>query len=181
MNKVKKFLYVIPLFMLSLALATTGSTSSRSADIGTGTETNLQELLDEVRKIRKVVQANRLDAYRGLMIVERLRLQQEHVDRLTRQLDELRLDLSNMETQIPTMQDRVKDFEAQVDSEQDTTRKGQLTSELRAFKSLLDQQLSQHQAFRERDAQLSVQVQSEQDKLNELTQKLEAYERAGQQ
>lgn len=175
-RRITKSLLVVGVALLGITMGTTFAQTDRDNSASAGVMKILEDLLSEVHQLRKTVQENRLDAYRGLMVVERLRLQQERVDRLSRQLDELRLDLTNMETHLPEMQDRVKNFESQVEGEQEAIRKSQLESELKAFRSLLDQQLAQRQLLQEREGQLNVQLQTEQAKLDDLNQKLISYE-----
>jgi len=175
-RKITKSLLVVGIALLGITMGTTFAQTDRDNPASAGVVKILEELLSEVRQLRKTTQEKHLDAYRGLMVVERFRLQQERVDRLARQLDELRLDLSNMETHLPEMQERVKNFETQLEGEQEPARKSQLESEMKAFRSLLDQQVSQHQLLQERESQLNVQLQTEQAKLDELNQKLVAYD-----
>lgn len=181
LSKTAKLLLLVPIALLAITLGTVFAQTNRDNSASPAITQMLEDLLGEVRQLRKVVQDNRLDAYRGLMVVERVRLQQEHIDRLTRQLDELRLDLSNMEMHMPEMEDRVKDFESQVENEKDSARKTQVESELKAFRSMLDQQLSQRQSLHERETQLAVQLVTEQAKLDELNEKLIAFEKGGRQ
>jgi chromosome segregation ATPase len=175
---IRKSSPVILVVLLAITVGTAFAQTSREQNgVFVGGTQILEELLGEVRELRKAVQGNRLDTYRGLMLIERIRLQQEHVDRLSRQLDDLRLDLSNIDGHLPEMQDRVKNFESQIENEQDSTRKNQVESELKTFRSLVDQQVSQHQLMLNRESQLLVQLQSEQTKLNELNEKLDAHDR----
>src|SRR5712692_1918558 len=56
----------------------------------------IQELLGEVRQLRIALQHISVNAYRGQVMVERLRLQQENVNRLAQQLNAIRDAISEM-------------------------------------------------------------------------------------
>src|SRR6266852_6791516 len=56
----------------------------------------IQELLSEVRQLRIALQHISVNAYRGQVMVERLRLQQEQVNRLAQQLNAVRDAISDM-------------------------------------------------------------------------------------
>jgi hypothetical protein len=142
----------------------------------TGSPQVLIEILSELRQLRKTIQADRVNGYRGLILIERVRSQQEHVDRLDKELQEIRVDLSSNTATLPQMLERVKDFESQVEGEQDQARKSQLESELHSFKAMVEQQVLRQRQQQQRDLELSSRLEGERAKLNDLNQKLQALE-----
>lgn len=136
----------------------------------------LTDLLAEVRRLRMAVEGEKRDSYRGLMLVERVRLQQEHVDRLAARLHDVRLDLSSTKTHLPQMQERVKAFESQIVDTHDAAQLSQLELELNVLKGTVEQQAERQRMQQESEAELAAQLQAEQSRLRELNDRLQAME-----
>lgn len=172
--RIKSSLSALAIPALFILLSVSGVSSQVPQSQGAPGNLLLADLLTEVRRIRTAIENEQRDAYRGLMLVERIRLQQEHVDRLAKQLDDVRLDLTNMNVHLPLMQERVKEFEAQVESERDAAQLSHLELELKEIRSTVEQQVNQQRLQQEREGQLALQLQEEQAKLNDLNDKLQA-------
>lgn len=173
----KKAAFTQPLIAIAVLLSLLGAVvvvqgSNAQESQLTGNTQLLRELLSEIRLLRKSVQDAQSNTYIGLLVFERIRLQQEHVDRLTRQLNELKREQMNLNAQLQPMQERFKVFESQLENERDPGRRSQLESEFAAFKNLLEQETFRQRQQQELEPQLTSQLQSEQAKLNELNQRL---------
>ncbi len=171
----KSLIAMAVLLLLLGAVLAQGSSGQESSL--TGNTQLLRDLLSEVRLLRKSVQEAQLNTYRGLLMVERIRLQREQVDRLTRQLNELKREQLNFSANLPPMQERIKVFESQIENERDPARRSQLELELTAFKNLVEQEASRQRQQQELEPQLTGQLQSEQAKLDELNERLLAVEK----
>jgi chromosome segregation ATPase len=136
----------------------------------------LQALLDEVRQLRLALQRNNLTAYRAQILLERLRAQQERVDRLTRELEALRNELVESKTHQAQMTEMLKGIENRLNQETDQARRNELEMEQRLIKTQLEQQAQRDERQREREAQLMAQLQIEQAKLEEINSRLDALE-----
>ena len=71
----------------------------------------LQQLLTEVRELRLAIQRATVNNTRFQMLIERVKQQQGHVEALSRQLEAIRTQLSDMRTAQPQMEQQIKDRE----------------------------------------------------------------------
>ena len=83
------FFFVIGLYLFTpqQSYAQSGATSAVNKS---NQERIVQEILSEVRQLRVEVQRLKASAYQTQVVIERLRLQQEQVARLTREIGEVR-------------------------------------------------------------------------------------------
>src|ERR1700731_2042465 len=69
----------------------------------------LRQLLTEVRELRLAVQRATVSTARFEMLIERVRVQQAHVDALSRQLENVRSQAVEMKAAKPQMEQQIKD------------------------------------------------------------------------
>lgn len=163
------------IFMLCLTQITPGQTNQQSEDKET-----LQALLTEVRMLRQALQTLQrmsIDTYRSQLLVDRIRVNREDVRRLTTSLNETRDLLSKTQTTIPQFIDRQKLLEIQVQLEIDQNKRAQLEFEVRRTKDSVEMYKSQLEPLKEREQQLSAQLNNEKTKLDELENRLDLVER----
>src|SRR5262245_50431838 len=79
----------------------------------------IQSLLSEVHQLRIALQRGNLNTYRAQIAVERMRLQQEQVLNIRRELETVRNQLLNSKRFHTEMADRVKELEGQLTQETD--------------------------------------------------------------
>ena len=131
----------------------------------------IHELLSEVHQLRVAMQHMSVNAYRGQIMVERLRLQQDQVTRLTKELNDLRDGIAEMKAHEPVAKERLDDAENQFE-------RGVLSEvrlkELRA--NSVDMKRRQ-QNMSERESQLSIELEQERNILTDLNKRLDALER----
>ena len=164
------------IFMLCLMQMTAGQTNQQPGDKET-----LQALLTEVRLLRQALQSLQrmsIDTYRSQILVDRIRVNREDVRRLTTSLNETRDLLARTQTTIPQFIDRQKLLESQVQLEIDQNKRAQLEFELRRTKEGIEMYKSQLDPLRQREEQLSAQLNSEKSRLDELENRLNLLERA---
>ena len=131
----------------------------------------MRELLSEVRQLRMALQRLSLTSYRTQVMVERLRLQQEQIGRLTAELSGIRSKLGEVRAQNSRMQSMMGDVEDKVDSGVSPP------SEMNAMKSALEEFKKLEQTLVEREIELSNELNTERANLGDLNQRLDALER----
>ena len=130
----------------------------------------LQELLGEVRQLRIALQQISTNAYRGQVLVERLRLQQEQVNRLSQELNSTRNQIGEIKSNQTTA--KVKLDEAE--KGQDT---GIVSPSITArYREALEGLKRQEQTLTERELQVTAQLETERANLSDLYKRLDALE-----
>ena len=140
----------------------------------------IQELLSEVRMLRQALQTlhrMNLDSYRSQLLVDRIRVNREDVRRLTSSLNETRDTLAKTQNTIPQFVDRLKLLENQVLLEADQQRRANLEFEVRRTKEGIELYKSQIEPLKEREQQLTADLNTERSKLQELESRLDLLER----
>lgn len=151
--------------------------SNRAAETTPGDQQVLQALLSEVRQLRLTLQRANLSVFRAQIMIERLRMQQERVDRLARQLEENQNELTGSALSQSQLTERGKELESQIKSEQDAGRRAQLEAQSKELTYIMEQQTERETQLRARQGQLATQLQAERTKLDEIDSRLEALER----
>ncbi|MFL6209947.1 MAG: hypothetical protein ACJ74W_13910 [Pyrinomonadaceae bacterium] len=172
------------IFVICFACATHASaqtvdhaqTGSAAVATDVGEAALLRSLLAEMRQLRLTLQRTTAATYRFQLILDRMRLQQGRVDMLTRDLEGARLQLANAQFAQTQYAARAKETEEQLGQEQDAKRHAILEQQLKEFKRLAGVQAQQEERFREREAQLTAQLQTEQLKLDGLNTQLDNLE-----
>lgn len=160
------------------APAQTGSRTQTAAEARpSGEEALLRALLDEVRELRLALRRMTAVTYRFQSALDRVRSQQARVDAMTREVDGVRLQLSNMRASRTQLEERAKELEERLRQEQDAKLRAALEVQLKEFRRILSLQASQEERHREREAQLTTQLQTEQFKLGEINSLLDSLER----
>jgi predicted nucleic acid-binding Zn-ribbon protein len=118
-----------------------------------------------------------LDSYRSQLLVDRIRVNREDVRRLTSSLNETRDTLAKTQNTIPQFVDRLKLLENQVLLEADQQRRANLEFEVRRTKEGIEMYKSQIEPLKEREQQLSADLNTEKSKLQELESRLDLLER----
>lgn len=130
----------------------------------------IQELLGEVRQLRIALQQISVNAYRGQVLVERLRLQQEQVNRLTMELNTVR----NQILEVRSNQIMAKSKLDEAEKQRDTG----IASEpiVARHREALEDLKRREQRLSEQETQMSIQLETEQTNLTELNRRLDALE-----
>lgn len=137
----------------------------------------MRALLEEVRLLRQEMHRANLQLYQTQVILARLRIQQEHVDRLSRQLDVTRNELETLKQAVTQLTERLKDAEEKMNSDPDEDTRTQARLVVKDLQLELKLQREREQAKRESENQLTAQLQVEQSKLTELNERLDVLER----
>jgi len=160
------FFFVIGLYLFTpqQSYAQSGATSAVNKS---NQERIVQEILSEVRQLRVEVQRLKASAYQTQVVIERLRLQQEHVARLTREIGEVREKIGETKSRQVKMNGMFEDVEKQVQS-------GVISqSELKRISGEIEELKQREQRLTEQEAQLSVELDAERVKLITLNRRLD--------
>jgi flagellar biosynthesis GTPase FlhF len=172
-------IFVVALFLLA-ALGLTSLGHSQTATNGTAQGDNaqvMQALLGEVHQLRLAIQRSNLNTYHAQIALERMRLQQQRVDRLGEQLRETREHAAQIKMAQTEMQEELKRAERRVNEEADAVKRRNYEDQHEAVKTRVAQMAQEETRLREQEPQLVAQLQAEQGRLTELNDQLDALQR----
>src|SRR5262249_37781338 len=137
----------------------------------------MQALLNEVRQLRLAIQRSNLNAYHAQVTFERVRMQQQRVDRLNEKLSEAREQIARMKMEEAQLPEYARGVESKLSQETDPAKRRELEDRQKQLKFEMERlsQIEAHQ--RETESQLNAQLQIEQAKLNELNDGLDALQK----
>jgi len=134
----------------------------------------LKQLLTEVRELRLAVQRATISNTRFQMVIERVRVQQAHVDALSRQFENIHSQAAEMKAAKPQMEQQIKDAEELLDRTPDPNAHADLESRIKGGKANLARLTQEEERLRNGEASLDTELQGAQAKLNELNSQLDA-------
>ena len=137
----------------------------------------LRTLLSEVRQLRKTMQTAGLNAYRGQIILERIRLANEQVERMAQKLESAREDLEKIERTIPREEEESKVLETLLAQETDIGKRAKMEFEIKENKQQAERYKTLLSRAREREQQLSTELRAHQARLTDLNSRLDLLER----
>ena len=137
----------------------------------------MRTLLSEVRALRKTMQTTGLNAYRGQLILERMRLANEQVEKMAQKLEAARDEVEKTERTIPRMEEQSKVMETVLQSETDPGKRARLEFEIKETKLQGERYKVLLTRAREREQQLSTELKANQARLTELESRLDLLER----
>ena len=134
-------------------------------------EKMMEALLDEVHRLRVAMQQITVNAYRGQVMVERLRLQQDQVDRLSRELEGVRNQIGDVRAAQVIGKESLDEAEKQ--------REVGMSSEaaVKIVRARFEDFKRQEQRLSERENQLAGDLAIERANLADLNIRLDALER----
>jgi predicted nucleic acid-binding Zn-ribbon protein len=145
--------------------------------VATTTRVAEDALLREVRLIREMLQRAQGNAQREQMLVERIRTHDERVERLDRQLTELRDEIGGIEVHVRQTNERDASLEVQVDRAGDPAQRRALEAERNEMRYTQESQRQRLDRFRERESAIAAALQREERTLRSLEARLEALDR----
>lgn len=108
------------------------------------------------------------------MLIERVRVQQAHVDALGRQLETFHSQIADLKVAKPQIEQQIKDAEDMLDRTSDPNAHADLESRIKGGKANLARFTQEDERLRNRETALDTELQAEQAKLNELNSQLDA-------
>lgn len=134
----------------------------------------LQQLLAEVRELRLAVQRATFSHTRVQMLVERLRLQQNTIDGVGRQMDLVRAQLADLRNAKPQMEQQIKETEELLERTTDPNGRLDMESRIKSMKARLARLTPEEDRLRNREVTLESELHNLHAKLNELNSQLDA-------
>ena len=143
---------------------------SPSKSGGQGQDKVMQELLSEVRQLRLAIQRTSVNAYRGQVMIERLRLQQSQVNRISQDLETVRNHTNDLRSARVVLKQKLDGMEKQFDA-------GIISEpQLNLAKAELEEINQREQGLIERENKLASELSQERATLDELNRRLDALE-----
>jgi len=152
---------------LFLAVSLAAGTAFGQANVSAQPDT-MQALLMEVRQLRQT-----------LVVIQRLGVQQQHVDALSWQLDQVRDQIARSAPESNALIAAVAANEARLAIEQQSGAvRHDIEDEIKKGKAAMEERAVLDGQRKAREGQLAGEVQAEQAKLHELNDRLDGLERA---
>jgi len=170
-------LLVLAVLGLTLLTASQAFTHSAAQAAQSGGEQTLQALLGEVHELRVTLQRANLNTYHAQITIERLKLQQQRVDRLQAQLGEVRKQLAETRNHLDWLPKHVKNAEMELAKETDAAKQADKEKGLQNARAELEETTRKEQQEQTYETQIQAQLQIEQAKLTELNERLDTLQR----
>ena len=185
MLRIKAISTICLLFLATLVFTSFGdpqtATGADAKDAQGDNEQAMQALVNEVRQLRLAIQRSNLSAHHSQVVIERMRSQQQTVDRVAERLRWAREEASRFKMYMPIqqaeIQNRLKIIEADLSETLDAKTRRAKEGELEITKQRLGMMGQEETRVRETESQLAAQLQIEQAKLTELNDQLDALQR----
>ena len=185
MLRIKAISIICLLFLATLVFTSFGgpqtATGANAMDAQGDNEQAMQALVNEVRQLRLAIQRSNLSAHHSQVVIERMRSQQQTVDRVADRLRWAREEASRFRMYMPIqqaeIQNRLKVIEADLSETLDAKTRRAKEGELEITKQRLGMMGQEETRVRENESQLAAQLQIEQAKLAELNDQLDALQR----
>ena len=153
---------------------TQAQTNNPAESVQGDRDQTLKQLLTEVRALRLAVQKATISNTRFQMLIERVRVQQAHVDALGRQLETLHSQIADLKAAKPQIEQQIKDAEDMLDRTSDPNAHADLESRIKGGKANLAGFTQEDERLRNRETALDTEFQAQQAKLNELNSQLDS-------
>jgi chromosome segregation ATPase len=133
----------------------------------------LKQLVIEVRELRLAVQRATVSSTRFQMLIERVRVQQAHVDALGRQLESVHSQVAEMKAAKPQMEQQIKDAEDMLDRTPDPNVHSELESRIKGGKANLARLILEDERLRNHETAIDTELRSAQSQLDQLNSQLD--------
>jgi hypothetical protein len=185
MPRIKSISIICLLFLTVVVFASFGraqtETNNNAKTAQGDNRQTMRALVNEAHQLRLAIQRSNSSAYHSQVVIERMRSQQQTVDRLTERLRWARDEASRFKMYLPLqqteVQNRLKEIEANLSETLDANTRRAREGELEIAKQRLGLMAQEETRLRENESQLTAQLQIEQAKLAELDDQLDALRR----
>lgn len=134
----------------------------------------LAELLKEMRQLRVDLLRMQTVSQRAQVTLERLRLQQTRVDSISRSLESVRTHLADIRAARPAIEDDMRDIDDLLNRTTDTIKRSEIEAQIKETKTRLNAQNREEEQSRQRELELTGDLQAAQAKLNDLNNQLDS-------
>ena len=164
----KRSIFFVVLLTFAFANASAQQPAKTQDVVRSSSEQSLQELVAEVRQLRATLQRMNAAVYKGQVLLERLKLQQEQVTRISRELTEVREALNEVRVQQSKMKETLRRIEAGVETGVKNP------NEAEGWKAEIEQMSQREQRLAARETQLANDLEAARALLDDLNNKLNA-------
>lgn len=138
----------------------------------TSDKATIQALLLEVRQLRLAIERSNSLVPRISIAAQRFQAQQDRVDRLSKELRDLRVRIMEDHANNERMATALKRMETEVAQATDLKVRQDLENTFKAVTAQMEQRAAQEEQVKAQEGELVSQLQNEQAKLNELSDQL---------
>jgi hypothetical protein len=160
------------LIMIATALLASGQQTDATTDKAT-----IQALLMEVRQLRLALERSTSLVPRIQLAAQRLQAQQDRVDRLSKEVRDVRNSMAQQSTEKDRTAAIIKDVENQIGQTQDPAHRKELEGVLKQFPVELERLTARENQERAQEVELSSLLQTETAKLNALSDQFDAFDK----
>jgi len=160
----KRSIFFVVLFACMFASA--HAAKSQTVTPPTPSEQSLQQLVSEVRQLRATLQRINAAVYKGQVLLERLKLQQEQVIEISRDLTQVREQIFDVRAQRSRIREQMKSMQEGVEVG------ARHPAELAAVRNEFEQLAQREERLNAREARLASDLETERAILNDLNNKL---------
>lgn len=172
-----RFFYLAVFYLVLTNSMSAQTTAARMEAAQTDDKQVLQMILKEVRQLRIAVDKAQANTSRLQIAVERLRRQQEQIDRLTTQLQETQNEAQMLKSTKPQMEEQLKEMESQIQQAQNEEQRSLMQANYKQFKDMLSQQAQRDTQLDDIQTKITAQLQAERSKLEEMDNLLDSLQR----
>ena len=133
----------------------------------------LQAIFEEIHKLRQDLQTTTAAAQRAQILLYRVRLQMDTVERLNQRLEQAHTRVTQAKNEQDHFLQQKKFFEDQLQSTQDLANRKNIEVQLDGMKSLLERTKDNQPDAEAKEAALTNELRTEQSKLDDLQEQLE--------
>ncbi len=170
-------LLILAVLGLTLLTASQAFTNISAQAAQSSSEQTMQALLSEVHQLRLAIQRSNLNTYHAQITIERMKLQQQRVDRLTAQLGEARNQVASTRKALSETSRALKGAEMGLAHDANAAERADRERSIRDYKAELEELTRKEQQEQASETQLSAQLQLEQIKLTDLNERLDTLQR----
>lgn len=160
-----------------LVVSVVAQTSNGAAPTHAQEASITREVVNELQLLRQSVERSGLNQSRVALAIERLRLQQDLVTQLNRDLANAQRIVTDYRLLRQTMVDRLKELEQTSNNSTNPHHRKALEEEQKAIKVQIERREQLEQSEQARETDLRTRIAVEQGRLNELNERLDALER----
>src|SRR5713101_10063482 len=164
MSLMKSFIFGCVLSLVTFCYVsptrTQAQTNKPAESVQGDRDQTLKQLLTEVRELRLAVQRATASNTRFQMLIERVRVEQAHVDALSRQFENFHSQVAELKAAKPQMEQQIKDAEDLLDRTTDPNAHADLESRIKGGKASLSRLAQEDERLRNRETSLDSELQA---------------------
>jgi chromosome segregation ATPase len=172
--RISLLIFAVLVVTFTYPASTTFAQTNKASDPAQNPDKTMQQLLTEVRELRLAVQRATTSHTRFQVLIERVRIQQNHQETVSRQLENLRSQFADLKAAKPQMEQQIKEAEELLERTTDPNRRTDLESQIKSMKANFARFGPEEERVRNRELALETDLQNSQQKLNELNSQLDA-------